>query len=80
MRLGFFLVVCGYASPPACVCFPSHLGLNSAWLRFLHSSLIAVILCVVSPVPQLAQDVLEAPAVSFCKRRFEFSSAAVDKM
>ncbi|GAA6236001.1 probable G-protein coupled receptor 160 [Lates japonicus] len=57
---------------------PSYLGLNIAWLCFLNSFLIAVVLCVVRPTSQLAHGLAGVPPDSFCEWRFKFSSAAED--
>ncbi|XP_073348225.1 probable G-protein coupled receptor 160 [Pagrus major] len=58
---------------------PAYLGLNAAWLCFLNSLLIAVVLCVVCPASQLAQGLAAVPPDSFCEWRFKFSLAAEDK-
>uniref|UniRef100_UPI0037E70440 probable G-protein coupled receptor 160 n=1 Tax=Semicossyphus pulcher TaxID=241346 RepID=UPI0037E70440 len=58
---------------------PTYLDLNVAWLCFLNSLLIAVILCAVCPASQLAQGLAAVPPDSFCEWRFKFSSAAEDK-
>ncbi|XP_035489035.2 probable G-protein coupled receptor 160 [Scophthalmus maximus] len=57
---------------------PSYLGLNVAWLCFLNSFLIAVVLCVVGPTSQFAQGLAAVPADSFCEWRIKFSLAAED--
>ncbi|XP_071348741.1 probable G-protein coupled receptor 160 [Trachinotus anak] len=58
---------------------PSYLGLNVAWLCFLNSFLIAVVLCVVCPASQLAQGLAAVPPDSFCEWRFKFSLAAEER-
>ncbi|XP_076601881.1 putative G-protein coupled receptor 160 [Chaetodon auriga] len=58
---------------------PAYLGLNAAWLCFLNSLLISVVLCVVRPASQLAQGLATVPADSFCEWRFKFSLAAEDR-
>nr|XP_046265061.1 probable G-protein coupled receptor 160 [Scatophagus argus] len=58
---------------------PACLGLNAAWLCFLNSLLIAVVLCVVCPASQLAQGLAALPPDSFCEWRFKFSLAAEDR-
>lgn len=58
---------------------PAYLGLNAAWLCFLNSLLIAVVLCVVHPASQLDQGLAAVPPDSFCEWRFRFSSAAEEK-
>ncbi|XP_051255412.1 probable G-protein coupled receptor 160 [Dicentrarchus labrax] len=71
----FFLVV--FLLLP--VGIPAYLGLNTAWLCFLNSLLIAVVLCVVCPASQLAKGLAAVPPDSFCEWRFKFSSAAEDR-
>ncbi|XP_037642317.1 probable G-protein coupled receptor 160 [Sebastes umbrosus] len=51
---------------------PAYLGLNVAWLCFLNSLLIAVVLCAVCPASQPAQGLAALPD-SFCEWRFKFS-------
>ncbi|XP_034742623.1 probable G-protein coupled receptor 160 [Etheostoma cragini] len=58
---------------------PAYLGLNIAWLCFLNSLLITVVLCAVCPGSQLAQGLAAVPADSFCEWRFKFSLAAEDR-
>lgn len=58
---------------------PAYLGLNIAWLCFLNSLLISVVLCAVCPASQLTQGLAAAPADSFCEWRFKFSLAAEDR-
>ncbi|XP_029309794.1 putative G-protein coupled receptor 160 [Cottoperca gobio] len=58
---------------------PAYLGLNIAWLCFLNSLLIAVVLCAVCPASQLAQGLAEVPSDSFCEWRFKFSLAAEER-
>lgn len=58
---------------------PAYLGLNAAWLCFLNSLLIAVVLCVVHPASQLDKGLAAVPPDSFCEWRFKFSSAAEEK-
>ncbi|XP_044076976.1 probable G-protein coupled receptor 160 [Siniperca chuatsi] len=48
---------------------PAYLGLNIAWLCFLNSLLIAVILCAVCPASQQAQGLAAVPPDSFCEWR-----------
>lgn len=57
---------------------PAHHGLNGAWICFLNSLLIAVALCVVQPVAQLAHNLDTVPPDSFCEWRFKFSLATED--
>uniref|UniRef100_A0A3B5ATF1 Uncharacterized protein n=1 Tax=Stegastes partitus TaxID=144197 RepID=A0A3B5ATF1_9TELE len=54
---------------------PSYLDLNIAWLCFLNSLLIAVVLCAVWPASQLSQGLASVPPDSFCEWRFNFSLA-----
>ncbi|KAK5860215.1 hypothetical protein PBY51_021708 [Eleginops maclovinus] len=49
---------------------PAYLGLSVAWLCFLNSLLIAVVLCAVCPASQLAQGRASVPPDSFCAWRF----------
>lgn len=49
---------------------PAYLGLNAAWLCFLNSLLIAVVLCVVCPASRLAEGLAVVPPDSFCEWRF----------
>lgn len=58
---------------------PAYLGLNIAWLCFLNSLLIAVVLCAVCPASLIAQGLAAVPPDSFCEWRFKFSTAAEDK-
>ncbi|XP_039672349.1 probable G-protein coupled receptor 160 [Perca fluviatilis] len=58
---------------------PAYLGLNIAWLCFLNSLLITVVLCAVCPGSQLAQGLAAVPPDSFCEWRFKFSLAAEDR-
>ncbi|XP_040911827.1 probable G-protein coupled receptor 160 [Toxotes jaculatrix] len=58
---------------------PSYLGLNVAWLCFLNSFVIAVVLCVVCPTLQLAQGLAAVPPDSFCEWKFKFNLAAEDR-
>ncbi|XP_041805478.1 probable G-protein coupled receptor 160 isoform X2 [Chelmon rostratus] len=58
---------------------PAYLGLNAAWLCFLNSLLISVVLCVVCPASQIAPGLATVPADSFCEWRFKFSLAAEDR-
>ncbi|CAJ1072698.1 probable G-protein coupled receptor 160 [Xyrichtys novacula] len=58
---------------------PAYLGLNVAWLSFLNSMLIAVLLCAVCPASQLMQGLAAVPPDSFCKWKFKFSLAAEDR-
>lgn len=58
---------------------PAYLGLNIAWLCFLNSLLIALVLCAVCPASQLVQGLAAVPPDSFCEWRFKYSSAAEDK-
>nr|XP_019956530.1 PREDICTED: probable G-protein coupled receptor 160 [Paralichthys olivaceus]XP_019956538.1 PREDICTED: probable G-protein coupled receptor 160 [Paralichthys olivaceus] len=58
---------------------PSYLGLNVAWLCFLNSFLIALVLSVVCPTPQFAQGLAAVPADSFCEWRVKFNLAAEDR-
>lgn len=58
---------------------PAYLGLNTAWICFLNSLLIAVVLCVACPATQLAQGLAAVPPDSFCEWRFKFSLAAEDR-
>ncbi|XP_034559430.1 probable G-protein coupled receptor 160 [Notolabrus celidotus] len=58
---------------------PAYLGLNVAWLSFLNSILIAVLLCAVCPASQLMQGLAAVPPDSFCEWRFKFSLAAEDR-
>ncbi|XP_035025246.2 probable G-protein coupled receptor 160 [Hippoglossus stenolepis] len=58
---------------------PSYLGLNVAWLCFLNSFLITLVLCVVCPTPRLAQGLAAVPADSFCEWRIKFNLAAEDR-
>ncbi|XP_041658945.1 probable G-protein coupled receptor 160 [Cheilinus undulatus] len=55
---------------------PTYLGLNVAWLSFLNSTLIAVLLCAVCPASQLAQGLPAVLPDSFCEWRFKFSLAS----
>ncbi|KAK2895862.1 hypothetical protein Q8A73_015350 [Channa argus] len=57
---------------------PSYLGLNVAWLCFLNSFLIGVVLCVVCPDSKLAQGLAAVPPDSFCEWKFKFSLAKED--
>ncbi|XP_034064654.1 probable G-protein coupled receptor 160 [Gymnodraco acuticeps] len=57
---------------------PAYLGLNSAWLCFLNSLLIAVVLCAVCPASQLGQGGGVVPTDSFCEWRFTFSPPSED--
>lgn len=54
---------------------PSYLAFNVAWLCFLNSFLIGVVLCVVYPTLHLAQGLAAVPPDSFCEWRFKFSLA-----
>lgn len=58
---------------------PAYLGLNVAWLCFVNSLLIAIVLCAVCPASQLAQGLATVPLDSFCEWRFKFSLAAEDR-
>ncbi|KAM9350201.1 putative G-protein coupled receptor 160 [Symphorus nematophorus] len=58
---------------------PAYLGLNTAWLCFINSLLIAVVLCVVCPASQLTQGLAAVPPDSFCEWSFKFSLAAEDR-
>ncbi|XP_070700883.1 probable G-protein coupled receptor 160 [Pempheris klunzingeri] len=58
---------------------PAYLGLNVAWLCFLNSLLITVVLCAACPASQLAQGLAAVPPDSFCKWRFKFSLATEDR-
>lgn len=58
---------------------PAYLGLNTGWLYFFNSLLIALVLCVVCPASQLAQGLAAVPPDSFCEWRFKFSLAAEDR-
>ncbi|XP_053294939.1 probable G-protein coupled receptor 160 [Pleuronectes platessa] len=58
---------------------PSYLGLNVAWLCFLNSFLITLVLCVAVPAPRLAQGLAAVPADSFCEWRIQFNLAAEDR-
>lgn len=58
---------------------PAYLGLNTAWLCFLNSLLIAVVLCVVNPASRLAKGLASVPPDSFCEWRFQFNLAAEDR-
>ncbi|XP_078120303.1 putative G-protein coupled receptor 160 [Sander vitreus] len=58
---------------------PAYLGLNIAWLCFLNSLLITVVLCATCPGAQLAQGLAAVPPDSFCEWRFKFSLAAEDR-
>ncbi|XP_029381280.1 putative G-protein coupled receptor 160 [Echeneis naucrates] len=58
---------------------PSYLGLNVAWLCFLNSFLIAVVLCVACPASQIEQGLAAVPPDSFCEWRFNFNLAAEEK-
>lgn len=62
--------------PP--VAIPAHLGMNAAWICFLNSLLIAVVLCGVCPGVQLAKGSASVPPDSFCEWRFKFSPAAAE--
>lgn len=57
---------------------PAHLGMNAAWICFLNSLLIAVVLCGVCPGVQLAKGSASVPPDSFCEWRFKFSLAAAE--
>lgn len=57
---------------------PAHHGLNGAWISFLNSLLIAVVLCAVHPFTWSAQDLYAVPPDSFCEWRFKFSLDAED--
>lgn len=57
---------------------PAHLGMNAAWICFLNSLLIAVVLCGVCPAVQLAKGSASVPPDSFCEWRFKFSPAAAE--
>ncbi|KAK9538709.1 hypothetical protein VZT92_003861 [Zoarces viviparus] len=50
---------------------PAYLGLNIAWLCFLNSLLIAVVLCAVCPVSQVTQGLAAVPPDSFCEWTFQ---------
>ena len=52
---------------------PSYLGLNVAWLCFLNSFLITLVLCVACPTPRLAQALAAVPGDSFCEWRIKFN-------
>ncbi|XP_059200132.1 probable G-protein coupled receptor 160 [Centropristis striata] len=56
------------------VVIPAYLGLNVAWLCFLNSLLIAVVLCAVC-----SRGLAAVPPDSFCEWRFKFSLAAEDR-
>lgn len=58
---------------------PAYLGLDAAWICFLNSLLIAVVLCVVCPAMQLAQGLAAVLPDNFCEWRFNFSLAAEDR-
>lgn len=55
---------------------PAHLGLNVAWLSFLNSILIALLLCAVCPASQLVQGSAAVPPDSFCDWRIKCNLAA----
>lgn len=55
---------------------PAYLGLNVAWLNFLNSILIALLLCAVCPASQLVQGLAAVPPDSFCEWRIKFNLAA----
>ncbi|XP_042353067.1 probable G-protein coupled receptor 160 [Plectropomus leopardus] len=58
---------------------PAYLGLSVAWLCFINSLLIALVLCAVCPASRLAQGLAAAPPDSFCEWRFKFSPATEDR-
>ncbi|XP_056277061.1 probable G-protein coupled receptor 160 isoform X2 [Pseudoliparis swirei] len=58
---------------------PAYLGLNTAWLAFLNSFLIAVVLCAVGPASQITQGPAAVPPDSFCEWRFPFILAGEDR-
>ncbi|TNN58041.1 putative G-protein coupled receptor 160 [Liparis tanakae] len=58
---------------------PAYLGLNSAWLGFLNSFLIAVVLCAVGPARQITQGLSAVPPDSFCEWRFPFILSGEDR-
>lgn len=58
---------------------PSYLALNVAWLCFLNSFLIGVVLCVVCPTLHLAQGLAAVLPDNFCEWRFKFSLAAENR-
>lgn len=58
---------------------PTYLDLNVAWLCFLNSLLIAVVLCAVCPASQQLHGLAAIPPDSFCEWRFNFSLAAEDE-
>ncbi|KAM6989607.1 putative G-protein coupled receptor 160 [Tautogolabrus adspersus] len=58
---------------------PAYLGMSVAWLSFVNSTLIAVLLCAVCPASQLAQGLAAVPPDSFCEWRFKFSLAEDDR-
>lgn len=57
---------------------PAHLGMNAAWICFLNSLLIAVVLCGVCPGVQLTKGCASVPPDSFCEWRFKFSLATAE--
>lgn len=57
---------------------PAHLGMNAAWICFLNSLLIAIVLCGVCPGVQLAKGSASVPPDSFCEWRFKFSLATAE--
>lgn len=58
---------------------PTYLDLNVAWLCFLNSLLIAVVLCAVCPASQSSHDLAAVPPDSFCEWKFNFILAAEDE-
>uniref|UniRef100_G3PXS9 G protein-coupled receptor 160 n=2 Tax=Gasterosteus aculeatus aculeatus TaxID=481459 RepID=G3PXS9_GASAC len=51
---------------------PAHLCLNTGWLCFLNSLLIATVLCAVCPVSWITQGPAAVPPDSFSEWRFRF--------
>ncbi|KAM4552199.1 putative G-protein coupled receptor 160 [Odontesthes bonariensis] len=49
---------------------PSHLDLNVAWLCFLNSLLVALVLCAVCPASQISLGLAAVPPDSFCEWKF----------
>lgn len=58
---------------------PAYLSLNVAWLSFLNSLLIALLLCAVCPASRLVQGLAAFPPDSFCEWRIKFNLAAENR-